>query len=215
MSRCVVICSSPDYNIDVVKKEIYPDDYVICADGGFDIANEAGISADLAIGDFDSLRGKIEKDIPKVVLPVEKDETDTMYAVKEGLKRGFDNFVLLCATGGRIDHTIANFNVISYLSSIKKKNVIIEPSKKIFSLENGSVEISGTKESLVSVFPFNCDSSRISYKNMAYPLTQETLYCNSTRGISNFMLTESGSIIVHSGSVIVVIDSTCEISWSI
>ena len=215
MSRCVIICSSPVYNIDVIKQEVYFDDYIICADGGFNIACEANLKVDLAVGDFDSIRGKVDKNIEQVVLPVEKDETDTMYAVNEGIRRGFNEFILFCATGGREDHSIANYNVISYLSSLKKKSVIVDSERKIFCLEDGAVEIQGNKNSIVSVFPFNCKSSRVSYKGLAYGLDKELLYCNSTRGISNFMLSELCEIEVYSGLVLIVVERSSKISWRI
>lgn len=213
MSRCVIICSSPDYCINTVKSEIIKEDFVICADGGLDIAKEAEVYVNLAIGDFDSIKGDIPNYLEKIVLPVEKDETDTMYAVKEGVKRGFDDFILLCGTGGRIDHSIANLYVIYYLSKLKKKGALVSKDSRILCLEDASIEISGKEKSLVSVFPFNCGKCRVSYNGMAYEMNEEILYSNSTRGISNFMSSKLGVIEVHTGSALVVIERDSKVSW--
>ena len=66
------------------------DDFVIAADGGFDIVSGHGIRPDLVVGDFDSLGKRPEGD-NVLCFPVLKDETDMMIAVKEGFSRGFGN----------------------------------------------------------------------------------------------------------------------------
>ena len=52
--RCVIIGASPVIDIEMLKREVLPGDYVVCADGGYTYAHGAGIKADLIIGDFDS-----------------------------------------------------------------------------------------------------------------------------------------------------------------
>ena len=61
-------------------------DYVIAADAGFEYCTENCIIPDLVLGDFDSL-GKAPKHPNVLQLPVEKDDTDTLAAVKLGLER--------------------------------------------------------------------------------------------------------------------------------
>ena len=52
--KCVIICASPYNQPDFIRDIIGVNDYVICADGGFDTALKAGIKPDIVIGDFDS-----------------------------------------------------------------------------------------------------------------------------------------------------------------
>jgi len=92
-----------------------PEDTVIAADGGWRICREEGIVPDLLLGDFDSLHtvpdfGHIRR------VPVEKDDTDMMLAIKEGLARGETDFRLYGGVGGRTDHTIANLQGLLYLA---------------------------------------------------------------------------------------------------
>ena len=98
MKRCVII-GGGDCSADVLKKNICSDDYIICADGGYDIANVCGIIPDLLIGDFDSIRA-LPQNVKTITLPVEKDVTDTVAAFNEGVKAGFKSFVLFGGTGG-------------------------------------------------------------------------------------------------------------------
>lgn len=63
-------------------------DFVIAADGGYQILLERGVTMDLVVGDFDSIG--FRPDHPNVVdLPVEKDDTDMMAAIRLGRERGF------------------------------------------------------------------------------------------------------------------------------
>jgi thiamine pyrophosphokinase len=91
-----------------------PGDYVIAADAGYNTLKRLGITADLLVGDFDSLGFRPEH--PNIVEhPPEKDDTDMMLAVKEGLRRGSRTFVILGGLGGRLDHTVANIQTLAFL----------------------------------------------------------------------------------------------------
>ena len=92
-------------------------DYVIAADAGYANCKEKHIIPDLVLGDFDSL-GSAPKHPNVIELPVEKDDTDTMYAIKLGLEKGYRRFYLYGALGGkRPDHTIANLRATSRCSA--------------------------------------------------------------------------------------------------
>ena len=54
---------------------------------------------DLVVGDFDSL-GRRPSHPNVIQLPSAKDDTDMVYALREGLDRGFRRFVLLGGVGG-------------------------------------------------------------------------------------------------------------------
>lgn len=92
-------------------------DYVIAADAGFEYCTENCIIPDLVLGDFDSL-GKAPKHPNVLQLPVEKDDTDTMFALKLGLEKGYRRFYIYGGLGGkRPDHTIANMQALLFLLS--------------------------------------------------------------------------------------------------
>ena len=90
-------------------------DLLIAADGGYRAVCDAGMRPDLIVGDFDSLGG-VPTDAPVIRCPVEKDDTDTMIAIKEGLARGYQRFQIYGGLGGRLDHTIANLHALAYLA---------------------------------------------------------------------------------------------------
>ena len=80
----------------------------------------------MIVGDFASSKRPINCCSEIISLPVRKDDTDMFYAVKEGIRRGCDEFILVGATGGRLDHTYANFCVLKYIADRKIPARIID-----------------------------------------------------------------------------------------
>ena len=110
---CYIFGAGSFYGLDRYPRA---DDFIIAADGGWLACRKAGITPDLLLGDFDSLSTR--PDFPNILrVPVEKDDTDTMLAVKTGLERGETEFHIYGGMGGRrTDHTIANFQALLYLA---------------------------------------------------------------------------------------------------
>lgn len=133
------------------------DDYVIAVDGGLDYLLKTNIAPDIIIGDFDSVSSSHIEDLglstnitnkkyETISFPPEKDYTDMNLAVKEGIKRGFNTFIIYGGLGGRIDHSIANIQLIAWLSSQKLQGFLIGGRQVITSITN-------------STFCVSCDSS--------------------------------------------------------
>ena len=116
MKKCVIIGGAQIRDYDRACSFIDEEDYVIYCDSGLRHMEAFGIRPSLVIGDFDSHENP-HMDVETITLPVAKDDTDTMYAVKTGINRGFRDFVLLGVIGGRMDHTLVNLYALFYLDS--------------------------------------------------------------------------------------------------
>ena len=79
----------------------------------------------LIVGDFDSHENP-PLDIETIVLPYEKDDIDTVFAVKEAIRRGYKDFFLIGVIGARLDHTLGNVYVLEYLDELGLKGKIID-----------------------------------------------------------------------------------------
>ena len=90
------------------------------------LADRLGIKPDCLVADFDSLKAGADFEVPVHRLPKRKDDTDTMAAARLGLELGFKDFLLLGASGGRLDHTFANFSVMLYLLKNGAKAVLAD-----------------------------------------------------------------------------------------
>ena len=116
---CTIICGAP---CGEFPREL-AEGFVIAADKGLDYALEAGISPEIVAGDFDSAKSAVPSGAEIIKFPPEKDYSDAELAAKIALERGFDELRLLCALGGRLDHTIANIQLIYRL---KKRGISAE-----------------------------------------------------------------------------------------
>lgn len=181
--------------------------FVICADAGYETAMKYKITPDLIVGDFDSAGQRPPESDRHITLPVEKDVTDTMYAVMKGLAHGFESFVLLgCLGGARFDHSLANLGVLQYIGEHGGRGVLADEHTKVFLLHDGRLRMTGIKGATVSVFPYNGSACNVSYSGLEYPLNHDTLTCGGTvMGVSNSVTGDPAEIRVHTGTALVVV----------
>lgn len=181
--------------------------YVICADAGYETAIKSGVAPDLIVGDFDSAKKPAEAKAKCLTLPVEKDVTDTMFAVLKGFSMGFRSFLLLgCLGGERFDHSLANLEVLQYIREHGGHGIMADKSTKIFLLQDERLKMTGMSGATVSVFPYNGSACTVSYSGLKYPLNREQLSCGTLpMGVSNQVSGDPAEIRVHNGSALVVV----------
>ena len=123
--RCVIIGGAEIRTYDRVRQYFRPDDFFIYCDCGLRHQKALGAEPDLIVGDFDS-HEKPETDRETIVLPVKKDDTDTVFAAKEAMRRGFDEFLLVGVSGGRLDHTLVNVYLLVMLRERGKRALLVD-----------------------------------------------------------------------------------------
>jgi thiamine pyrophosphokinase len=133
--RCVIITAWHDAGA-ITGYLPEKTDLILCADGGYQFAENAGIVPHAVIGDFDSAPRPPNGSMFEIVgLPREKDESDTLACVKYGMGRGLEHFVILGGLSGRIDHTYANIQTLSYLADMQCKAEIIDGTSSAVMLD--------------------------------------------------------------------------------
>ena len=186
MRRCVIFAGAAVNDYAYLKSILLADDYIICCDSGLRHAEALEITPNLIVGDFDS-HPKPKCAVETIVLPCEKDDTDTFFAVKEAVKRGFDEFLLLGVIGGRLDHTLGNISALVYLDSLGKTASADDDyaNFEIISRKSAYVEDSFPYFSIVNIG----DSAQgIIIKNAKYPLNGGEMTWEYPYGISNEVL---------------------------
>ena len=113
--RCVIIGGAGIADYGLMRSYLKEDDYVIYCDSGLSHMEGLGAAPSLIIGDFDSHEDP-HMDVETITLPVAKDDTDTVYAAKTGMDRGYTEFLLLGVTGARTDHTLVNLYILTMLA---------------------------------------------------------------------------------------------------
>ena len=193
---------------DAVFREFPPENYyVICADAGYETAKKFNITPDLIVGDFDSAKNAPPQSRKVVTIPVQKDLTDTMFAVIRGLAKGVRNFVLVgCLGGDRFDHSIGNLEVLRYILDHNCRGVIADSHTKVFLLQEESrLTLTKMKGATVSVLPYGEPSCNVSYKGLFYPLERRILTTGNTLGLSNSITDDVAEIRVHWGTALIIV----------
>lgn len=200
--RCVIISGSPDTNVEEIKSLCTSDDFIVCADSGYSFAKKAGLTPNLIIGDFDSLKEELPQNTEVVKLNTNKDDTDTEHCVMECIRRGYKDFLLLGSIGGRTDHTFANIATLAFLSEYNYNGIARNNGEEIRILKEGSYEMNNKKGLIFSVFPYGCESVNVTYKGAEYMLNNKTLTYNVSRGISNVFVDDEAEITINRGRAI-------------
>lgn len=177
-------------------------DFIIAADAGF--LHLAGLSvvADLVVGDFDSLG--VRPNHPNVVEhPREKDQTDMMLAIEEGLRRDYKKFVILGGLGGRLDHTYANIQTLSYLAQNNACGYLLGGGTAITVIRNSSMTFDSEKKGIISIFCSGERAQGVTLKGLKYPLSDAILEATYPIGVSNEFKGIQSEIFVSNGSLII------------
>ncbi len=215
MKRCILIGASPCTEIEIIKRLYHDGDYVICADGGYLFAEKSGICPDLIVGDFDSSNCPENCKSEIIRLPVKKDDTDMFYAVKEGIRRGCDVFLIFGATGGRLDHTYANFCVLKYLADREIPACIVDGRNEISVLSAPPFKKGNNEQIIVmrdkvkwgfGIFPFGCESCRISLCGFEYNADNIEIKADFPIGASNRIEEKTAEVHVHDGCAVVILE---------
>ena len=203
---CYVVGAGENYGFDFQPAA---GDFVIAADAGLRCLEKQGIRADLVIGDFDSL-----KCIPghpnTVVLSAEKGDTDTLAAVREGIRAGYANFHIYCGTGGRIDHTMANLQVLAYLSANNMRGFLFDYGTVITAVTNGRLCFGKIPCGYVSVFSSSEKAEGVTLCGLKYELNNATLTNTFPVGVSNEFIGRESSISVSDGTLFIVFPEEAE-----
>ncbi len=197
--RCLIITGGEFSPI-----EDYTDsDYIIACDKGYEYAKRCGIQPDLALGDFDSYSGKVENCDVHRCKP-EKDDTDTMLAIKEALKMGYKRISLRCALGGRMDHLIANIQTFAYAAKAGAVLDITDSNNIMFNLNPGTHRINRREGCSLSVFALSDKCCGLSLKGVKYTLSNGEINSFFPIGVSNEWVEEQAEISFESGILLVV-----------
>lgn len=205
MKRCVIVGGADINNYDYIQSRLYADDYIVFCDSGLKHLEALQVKPSLIVGDFDS-HDNPHLDVETIVLPCEKDDTDTVFAVKEAIKRGFDDFLLIGVVGARLDHTLGNVSILLYLDSVGKKGIIIDDysEMEIVSKEPAYIEESYAFFSLINI---TGTAKGITIENAKYLLNNAKITCEYQYGVSNEVLSgKTAKVSILEGKLLLIKD---------
>ena len=198
MKECVIFCAA---ECDGLVRPIGQDAFVIAADGGLRHTQSLNITPNAVLGDFDSLGFCPEG---ANVFPVEKDDTDAMLAVRLGLRRGCDEFLLYGSLDGpRLDHTVANFQTLQYLADHGAVGYLIGNTTMVTVVKNGKIAFPAGCSGTISVFCMGPDAVGVTETGLFYGIEDGVFTSGFPLGVSNHFTGKKAEISVKNGSLLV------------
>ena len=203
MQRCVIVGGAGIREYQRIRESLRGDDWFVYCDGGLKHVQELGREPNLIVGDFDS-HEQPETDTETIVLPCEKDDTDTVYAVKEAVRRGFRDFLLIGVTGERFDHTFGNISLLLYLDSLGIPACILDDYSEMRIISRETAEVKGDC-SWFSLLNISGTAKGITIRGAKYPLTDGEITSEYQYGISNEVLPgKTAHVSVREGRLLLV-----------
>ena len=229
--RCVIIGAAEIQNYEKIKKYFRNDDYYIYCDAGLKHQEALGVWPNLIIGDFDSYsKAEMERKYQEIknahedslnqnqkqaqaaarkppeliVLPCEKDATDTVFAVKEAMRRNFAEFLLVGVIGQRLDHTLANVSILYMLDEAGKQGRILDDYSEMQLVSGSPVRIDDTC-AYFSLLNLSGQAEGVTITHAKYPLQDAAIHCNYQYGVSNEVLPgETAEVTVARGKLLLI-----------
>ena len=108
--------------------------------------------------------------------------------------------------GDRFDHSMANLDVLLYISKRGGSAVLCTEDTKVFVVRCGRIVLTELKGATVSVFPFDGSSCNLTYEGLQYPLEKKDLSAGSSlMGVSNCIISDRAEIRVNIGCALVIV----------
>lgn len=201
MNTCVIVCAG---GFSGFIRPLDKTDYLLAADGGLAHLQALGYQPDGILGDFDSL-GYIP--VGAQVFPVEKDDTDSMLAVRKGLALGYRKFEVYGALDGpRLDHTVANLQTLLFLTAQGATGHLIGQQYLVSSVHNGVLRFPETATGILSVFCLDGKAEGVTIRGLQYGLEQGSLESGYPLGVSNHFVGQPAMVRVEKGTLVVMYD---------
>ena len=201
LDRCVIVSGGDFSPVSGLLQE----DFVIACDRGYQWCERMGLKPDLLISDFDSYDGPVAQDIRLDRHIPEKDDTDTMLAVRYAVEHGFRSIIVWCALGGRLDHLIANLQAMLFAQTHGVSAVLQCEDTEIFTLRNSSLKLPRRDGWSLSVFALDGPCRGVCIRGAKYPLENAELIPSLPLGVSNQWIAEEAVISVLEGTLMIVL----------
>jgi len=208
MHRILIFANGHLPDLDAARAIIRSDDFIVAADGGTRHALALGLTPHLIVGDLDSITDWERKimeaaGVQVIQFPRDKNETDLELALQHAAEMQPEQVIIVGALGGRLDQTLGNIALLSD-SRLSTLDLRLDDGVEEIYFCRDQAEVHGRSGELVSLIPWGVPVEGVRTEGLRWPLSDETLYPNKTRGISNELLGEQATVRIRSGLLLIV-----------
>ncbi len=208
--NAIIITNGNKPSVELARKLVSTADIVYCCDGAANWAKDIDIKIDVLLGDMDSIKEdtlNYYKGTPVklIMLPREKDMTDTQFAGDLAAENGATQITFIGALGSRFDHTLANMHVLERLYKTGVSAKIVDDKNIIFVAGEGQNNIVGEKGQCVSILPVGNSVFIENTQGLYYPINNRALYIEEPLGVSNVFLDKQAFLNIKTGEAFIII----------
>ena len=231
--RCIIVGAGDFFGMPFQPTE---EDYVIAADAGYENLKAVGIAPDLVVGDFDSMEVEGVKGVTgpvkdldifedaekaeyihhlkrieldgvetRVIDPI-KNDPDMLACVRIGMEQGYRSFHLIGGTGKRIDHSIANLQVLGFLAQQGRHGYLYGEHQLVRAIRNESVRFPKEMQGYFSALSLSDECHGVTERGFKYIVTDVTLCNTMPTGLSNEFVGTEAEISVKDGTLLLIYD---------
>lgn len=214
--KCIVIGAG---DLTVGQVSVGEEDLVIAVDGGINYCSVLEIEPDILLGDFDSVNEaqreaimQMKEEAPErvVVLKPEKDDTDMLAALRLGMEKGYDYFLIYGGCGGRVEHTIANIQCLLFLKNRGAVGYLMDGSGMMFVMKNEEIKLRENLEGYFSLFCLGKEAKGVTIQGMKYELTDYCMTNDFPIGVSNEFIGKEATVSVADGELLGIVNYVSE-----
>ncbi len=213
MNRILIFANGDLPDLEKARALLRDDDFILCADGGTRHALALSLTPNLVIGDMDSIdsaewKTLEERNILIELFPRDKNETDLELALNKAIEMDSNEIVIVAALGGRTDHALANIALLAN-TQYAVRNISLDDGIEQLQFCRTQAEVRGRSGDIVSLIPWGNPVHGIQTENLKWKLDHETLHPEKSRGISNEMTSDTASIKIESGLLLIIHRPLC------
>lgn len=205
----LMFAAGPETEYGYIREYLaeHPGCVIACADGGVRHARALHLHPSLIVGDFDSMdMDSVQEEGEVIRLTPEKDDTDTQHCMRELIARGCTEVTAVCATGGRLDHLLANLSLCEQARALGGCCRILDAQNLAFLHEGGrQCFITLPAYRFFSIIPLDAELRGVTIEGAKYPLDRATVTRPGMISISNEPAGETFVITIEQGRALIVL----------
>ncbi|MDO4269628.1 MAG: thiamine diphosphokinase [Eubacteriales bacterium] len=203
--HALIFAAAPETEYGYIRAFLaeQPDALIVCADGGLRHARRLGLHPDFMVSDCDSLGETEGTEVLR--LKPEKDDTDTQSCLREVFRRGCTEATLVCATGGRLDHMLANLSLLEEAHALGGRLTVLDRQNRVVLHEGGRRKFKMPEAyRYFSLVPLDAVLTGVTIENAKYPLDGATVTRAGMVSISNEAIAPEFAVSIETGRSLVI-----------
>ena len=173
VKKTVIVADGAFPQHEIPMKYLNDADLIVCCDGSAENLVNTGMIPDAIIGDMDSLSVELKNRFAdRIFIDENQDTNDLTKSVKWCHDSGFNDIIIVGATGKREDHTIGNISLLAEYSKYVNIKMVTDTGMFLPFLKSCTIEsFPGQQVSVFSIDP----ATEITSAGLRYPLKKKKL----------------------------------------